>query len=421
MPGFKEIANVWKNVREIDLRPIRQEAETPVKLAIVGAPGVGRHTLADQMRRDPSRPQQVTTTSVLITALDGAEQAKEADLIILMADAANKDLQRERQLADAWRDAGKQLLIFVNKVDTLGEGHLIESWVGWRGEKMIAGSALNVNFLQNEFVPVVLMLLPDRHLPLARQFPLFRMQVAKDLINDTCISNAAYALSTGLAEIVPVLDIPLNITDMMVLSKAQAFLVYRIGLALGYTTRWQDYIGEFGGVIGTGFLWRQIARELVGLIPVWGIVPKVAVAYAGTFVTGNTVLQWYLTGRRLSPKQVRDMYAQALVAGKAFAKTLLARAPRPRLGRRKKTEVLPPGAVEAAQQAAIEAAPQESTVLEPVRTSGTENIQNGNTKEESNLPTGAAAYLPARPCPHCGKLNAADAVFCQYCGKPVQS
>ena len=34
---------------------------------------------------------------------------------------------------------------------------------------------------------------------------LFRQAVAQDLINETCLSNAAYALGTGLAEIVEAL------------------------------------------------------------------------------------------------------------------------------------------------------------------------------------------------------------------------
>jgi uncharacterized protein (DUF697 family) len=212
-------------------------------------------------------------------------------------------------------------------------------------------------------------LLPERHLALGRQFPLFRVAIAHQLINETCFANAAYSLSTGVAEVVPIFDIPLNITDMIVLTKAQAFLVYKLGLALGFSTRWQDYLGEFGSVVGGGFVWRQLARMLIGLIPIWGIVPKVAVAYSGTYVVGHAVLQWYLTGRHISNKQMRAMYVQALMNGKKIAQNMVSRLPRPRLGRRK------------------------------------------------------AAQLPAlsmKPCPFCGKPNAPDANFCQYCGQTFQ-
>ena len=52
-------------------------------------------------------------------------------------------------------------------------------------------------------------------------------------------------------------------------------------------------------MIGGGFLLRQGARQLVGLIPVAGIVPKVAVAYAGTLAIGKAVVAWATYGTAL--------------------------------------------------------------------------------------------------------------------------
>ncbi len=430
MAGIKDIANIWKNVREIDLRPIRQEAETPVKIAVAGRAGAGRHTLAEQMRSDPSRPQAHTQTPLMITELDAPPGIMDADLIILMMDATVKDFTKEQELVSHWKDAGKRLLLLVNKADLLGQNQIMENWVGWRGERMLVGSALDVAFLQRDFVPAVLALLPERFLALGRQFPLFRVQIARELINDTCISNAAYALSTGLAEIVPVLDVPLNITDMMVLTKAQAFLVYRLGLTLGFSTRWQDYIAEFGSVLGTGFVWRQIARELVGLIPIWGIIPKVAVSYAGTFVTGNVVLQWYLTGRHVSRQQIQGMYKQALENGRNLARNLLAKAPRPRLGRRKPKELpattqeiivdAAPIQAEAGSPANIDNIPLPESVEPSTSTPQVEDQPPAQEGSGSPGAGGAAVFQPAKPCPHCGKLNAADAHYCQYCGKTIE-
>ena len=98
--------------------------------------------------------------------------------------------------------------------------------------------------------PTVLKLLPNQLLALGRMFPIFREAIAHQLINEACLTNASYAFSTGLAEIVPVLALPLTVTDMVVLTKNQAFLVYRLGLLFGFSTRWQDYVAEFGSVIG---------------------------------------------------------------------------------------------------------------------------------------------------------------------------
>jgi hypothetical protein len=90
--------------------------------------------------------------------------------------------------------------------------------------------------LLQKFAPAVIEILPERLLALGRSFPLFRIPIAHHLINDTSFANAAYSLSTGFAELVPVLNIPITITDTIVLTKAQAFLVYKLGLAFGYST-----------------------------------------------------------------------------------------------------------------------------------------------------------------------------------------
>ena len=37
--------------------------------------------------------------------------------------------------------------------------------------------------------------------------------------------------------------------------------------------RKEQLLGEIVGVLGGGFLFRQLARQMSGLIPVWGIVP----------------------------------------------------------------------------------------------------------------------------------------------------
>jgi uncharacterized protein (DUF697 family) len=369
MAGVKDISSIWKNVREVDLRPIRDSALQSLRIALMGKPGSGRRTLANQLRVDPAHPDNPAPTPIKILGLNEVDMVVGANLIVIILDASAADFHEEEQVAQRLGRAGNNVLVFVNKIDLLNEGQIIREWIDWPVDRIVYGSAIYPSSLQKQFIPVVMEMLPGYHLPLARQYPLFRQQVATHLINDTSFSNAAYALSTGLAEVFPALGIPLNIADIIVLTKAQAFLVYRLGLALGLSTEWREYVGEFGSVLGGGFVWRQLARSLVGFIPVWGIGPKVGVAYAGTYVVGNTVLRWYLTGKHLTPSQMRELYRQAFGKGKIFAKELVAKWPRPRLGfRRRKPAALPP--------------------------------------PKTNL----------KLCPHCAKPNATDAHYCQYCG-----
>lgn len=241
---------------------------------------------------------------------------------------------------------------------------------------VIYGPVSNWQELSEDLAPKILEQLPGQEIALGRQYPLLRETAARNLISDTSLTNAVYSLGTGIVEIVPILDAPLNVADMVVLTKAQALLVYKVGLTLGQSTDWQYYVAEFGSVIGGGFLWRQLARSMVGLIPVWGIVPKVAVAYSGTYVVGHAVLHWYLTGKHITREKLAEIRQSAFEQGKILARNLLSKVPRPRL-RRKEPKALP---IE------IEIESQDDDRV---------------------------------PCSECGVGNEPDAVYCKSCGKSI--
>jgi uncharacterized protein (DUF697 family) len=383
MAGLRDLANVWQSIKEMDLRPIRDEALQEVRLAILGRPTTPKQALAWQMRRDPHRPDEETLTPILILDYEGDDTilkpALEVDLLLLLIPAEVPDASGEQKLAQKWVDSGRKLLILVDHARQPEQAAQVldkATWLGIGKQRVLFGDLGDQAFYLQQFVPAVLEAIPHKHLALARQFPLFRDQVSRQLISEGCLTNATYAFSTGLAEIVPGLNIPLNVADVVVLTKNQAFLAYRLGLALGLSPRWQDYVTEFGGVLGSGFLWRQVARQLIGLIPAWGILPKVAIAYAGTYVVGRVILQWYLTGKKLTPQQMRQLYTEAFHRGKAWARAMLEKVPKPRLVKRKP----------------------------PLR--------------ELALPV--ESFEMGRACLSCGKNNAQEARFCQYCGTPLE-
>ena len=400
MAGIRDISNAWQTVTEIDIRPLREQAERGVRIALVGKAGSGRQALAEQMRRDPSRPEKASPAPLYIIDLEAAAGLPEVDLVILLINAADLDDRLERARVRTWLDDGNRVFVLINRPGNFTppeNGWLaVEPWLNWGKRHVLVGPADDPVFLTKEFVPAVMHLIPDLHLALGRYFPLFRVPIARHLINDACFTNAAYALSTGMVEIVPILNIPLNVTDVLILTKNQIFLVYKIGLTLGLPTDLQSYIATFGGVLGAGFFWRQTARMLVGFIPGWGVIPKAAVAYAGTTVVGNTVLQWYLSGRHISKEQVSQLYSQAFAKGRQLVPRLRRDRKQLASGERKKgRRARPAQATEAA---------------------GT---------HEASVPSLTAATFAAsqvdqqQSCSNCGKTNAADASYCQYCGKPL--
>lgn len=397
MASLSALTNIWDNVKEIDLQPLRHEALSGVRLTIIGVPGSGRHTLAGMMRQDPVHEDMATEAPIQILDLSEADQASKADLVVLLVDSRKTDFTREAELSRLWAGANKPLLVCINRFEDDDTALVIKAWVNWKSRRVVDGSILDIQFLTGQFASAVIDLLPGKHLALGRYFPLFRVPVAHHLINDTCLTNTAYSFSTGIAEIIPVLNIPLTVTDMFVLSKNQAFLVYKLGLALGLSTRWQDYVAEFGGVLGSGFMWRQLARSLVSLVPLWGILPKVSVTYAGTYVVGQVVLQWYLTGRHLSREQIRLLYSRALTRGKELGRNLMHRMPRLRLPRLKLPRL-----------------PSLRLPRPGLPRLGLPRPRLIRTKRRQ-LP--APADMLA--CPQCGRSNAPDASYCQYCGKKL--
>jgi hypothetical protein len=54
-----------------------------------------------------------------------------------------------------------------------------------------------------------------------------------------------------------------------------------------------------------------------------GIVPKVAVSYAGTWVIGRTIYLWATEGEKLNREEVRRFYEEAIARGRTLAETLM--------------------------------------------------------------------------------------------------
>ena len=162
-------------------------------------------------------------------------------------------------------------------------------------------------------------------LALARHLPAFRESVSRSTIDDTAVANAVYSFGSGILETNPVADIPLNVADIVVLTKNQGLMAYKIALAMGLPADFRQIMPQLAAVVGSGFLLRQTARGLIGLIPGFGIIPKVAIAFAGTYATGEVIYRWCAYGERVTGQSLKDTYEAALARGKTFASTLFNR------------------------------------------------------------------------------------------------
>ena len=141
-------------------------------------------------------------------------------------------------------------------------------------------------------------------------------------------------VASGLPSLVPVLNIPIAAADTVVLTKNQAMMVYRLALAFGAPPEFQRRMIEITPVIGAAVMWRQVAGGLVGLIPGYGIVPKTAVAFAGTWITGRAAEMYYSTGF-VSKDDLHRFSEEAMASAKVMAGEMTRRARGARDGARR--------------------------------------------------------------------------------------
>jgi hypothetical protein len=165
-------------------------------------------------------------------------------------------------------------------------------------------------------------------LAMARRFPLFRRPVADKIIQRVSRENALFSLVTALPNVIPsVIDLPWAIgefaTDTAFLTMNQIRMALLMAGAHGRTIGYTEQKAQIAVIVAGAFGWRALARELVGKIPLGGgLIPKAAVAFAGTYVVGLGLEQFNRTGAGLSRDEKKDAYANAFAKGKEVVREL---------------------------------------------------------------------------------------------------
>lgn len=326
MPKLGDLTGVWNTIRELNVSDIRETAEQPFGIALIGEP-IARATVARALYGTPGRfpaartPRETLLQYDLPLARDRQAGLSQASLLLLVIDSREPlSSETEKTLDKLSMLAAPTIVVCVGAPHLPGGGPNLGPtpcvFLDDDADSAQAGALLQ---------EIVERLPEEQRVAAARRLPGLREVVARALIADTSFSNATYALTSALPELIPLLNIPLNAADLLVLTKNQALMVYRLGLAFGASGEFQDQMREIMPVIGSGFLWRQAARQLIGLVPGFGLVPKVAVAYAGTYTTGHAALVWYSRGEVLSKGALGKLYRQALTVGRKRAAELRGR------------------------------------------------------------------------------------------------
>jgi hypothetical protein len=167
-------------------------------------------------------------------------------------------------------------------------------------------------------------------LPLARNFEVFREPVMDDIIQRISKENALFSVASALPDVIPTLfELPWSVgefaTDTAFLTMNQVRMALLMAGACGHPVGYAEQKAQIGLIIGGAFGWRAIARELAGKIPMGGgLIPKGAIAFAGTYAVGASLKRYHLQGIQPSLAERRLAYEAALERGRKVVSGLIA-------------------------------------------------------------------------------------------------
>jgi uncharacterized protein (DUF697 family) len=317
MPGPLKLSNLWRIVRDVDLSAPRDAARSEFRIVIVSETGDDARRLRGVLTGSDALPHPwLHATSAQPESLTVTPSAPLAGVLVTREATLSEPMTVARQRFTA---SGTPVLVVVVGDRTPAAG------LARPGEHArVLLPALDEGAVEPMSLALADIAGDDRQLALASQLPIVRPPIVSRIIERTARANASFAFTTGLAESVPVLSAPLNLGDIVVLTKNQVMMCYRIALASGRDGEPRQLLGEILGVLGGGLLFRQAARELVGLIPFVGIPAKVAVAYTGTYAIGRAISAWLSDGRRITSETIARYSRESLDKGRAFAQRLSA-------------------------------------------------------------------------------------------------
>jgi uncharacterized protein (DUF697 family) len=316
---------ILKLVRKgIDVRAVHAHTRKPFRLYLCGDPG-----LVAEMRslllsgHDESVP--LDAAACLETIVPGLAQltmTREALAVLFLGkrgDAAGADFRALLAL---------NLPIFSITVDEHAQpsGPAAPPIAGTFGEYTVP--ALSKEALRGRVFPQLIERCKGVEIAVGRRLPVLRETVAAKLTRDAANNALKVALASAVVDHIPVFGLVLgafaSAGDMVAITGIQMMLLLHVEATYGKDPDVQR-LWQLLPVVGGGFGWRMLARELSGFIPVAGIAIKGAIAYAGTIVVGEGVAFYYEHGRHMSAGQASTIYENTKKDALDFARDIVAR------------------------------------------------------------------------------------------------
>jgi small GTP-binding protein len=299
------------------------EEEALSRLAVVGPANSGKSTLVNllsgkQISRVTAVPgttkQSITQRLGPFTLVDtpgfgevggvdrgntALEAVREADVALLVFDAAAGLRQEDYALYQRLRSEKQPIVVALNKIDLIEKDLrlVVADAQGKLGVSVVPISAKKGTNVAELLLPQIIAKRPALAVALGRELPFYRRKLARGVIRNTSILN----LLIGM-EPIPLLDIPLLLASQVRLTLRIATIY---GEALG-PGRAKELITTIGG----GVLLRYATQQALKFLPGPGWIISGGIAAAGTWAMGQVAVAYFESRRRLSPDQMRELYGR---------------------------------------------------------------------------------------------------------------
>lgn len=313
------LATLRKFIHAVNWKEAQQDVEGELghQIAILGLANSGKSTLFNTLRGKYTSAvsAQAGTTKANVrggfgpfTLIDTPghlpdvqdEAVQEAAAVVYLLDASQGLRAQDAAIVNKLKISDKPLIVALNKADLLKDGAdeaAAEAAARLHVNDVIPISAHTGENIGEELIPALIETSPDAALALGRSLPEYRRKAANKLVR----TAALVSLAAGM-EPVPLIDIP-------VLLGNQIRLVMRIA------TLYNEPLGgkptrELFATIGTGLFFRYVAEEVAKAVPFGGDLVSGAIAAAGTWALGQVAIEYFESGKQLTPGELRDIFTR---------------------------------------------------------------------------------------------------------------
>ena len=276
-----------KKILEV-VSEVRAGMDTAPRLCLVGE-GVALRDAAEAL--SAGAPDVVEGISASFDVLKAADIPGDARLLrrwrVLVLVAPGCDAAQAARIVVAARSAGVGLVALVPDRETLaGSAWLATAQLERSRSTMSLGRPGQPKPTLQGLLAAEL---DDDGIALAQRLPALRRAVADRLVLASARQNGVI----GVVVIIPGADMP-------AMTANQIRMILRIASTYGEKLG-LDRALEILSVIGTGLVFRTLARQALDFVPGFGWAVKGAVGFTGTVALGSAAIEYFEAGAPLTP------------------------------------------------------------------------------------------------------------------------